>query len=128
MLDSEMVEGNADETKDQQDGNGWSGGMLDADGVVAGVMGVMGVLGNWGVEMVEMKHLLQDHRDVLVSLLIRSRSRDLLPLRSCDRHRRRRLAFAMGDLGHSVQAASGKDVEMAGEMAGVMAGENAVEV
>lgn len=117
MLDSEMVEGNADETKDQQDGNGWSGGMLDADGVVAGVMGVFG---NWGVEMVEMKHLLQDHPDALVSLLIRSRSRDLLPLRSCDRHRHRRLAFAMCDLGHSVQAASGKDVEMAGE--------NAVEV
>ena len=125
MLDSEMVEGNADETKDQQDGNGWSGGILDADGVVAGVMGVFG---HWGVEMVEMKHLLQDHRDVLVSLLIRSRGPDLLPLRSCDRHRHRRLAFAKCDLEHSVQAASGKDVEMAGEMAGVMAGENAVEV
>ena len=54
MLDTEMVEGNAGETKDQQNGDGWSGGGLDADGVVAGVMDVFG---EWGVEMTEMQHL-----------------------------------------------------------------------
>ena len=115
MLDSEMMKVDAGETKDQQGGDGWSGGMLDADWVVPGVVGVVG---DWGVEMVEMEHLLQDHHDVLVSLLMRSHSRNLLHLRSCNPHCR--LAFAICNLGYSVQAAFGKGVEMAGE--------NAVEI